>query len=664
MARPIQRRTKKKKAVPKKDDTETTVNTNRDGQQAVQTVKVVIHQPEPEKPKRKRRKRKDTKKDEAIEQLKEELQSYDEIQNQAGEAGIDIPSELGVSPAEASALKSADDIKQFIEAIQQKRQAIQKLLTQPQQPARRPNRFIDIPRPPVIPAVVPQFIPTQIQPQPFPGFRPPAGLPAGPPGIRPDVAKQIEDLEAAEKAESLKLRKTESIERFESKAERSPVEANTILDNIEVARKANNGVLTKEQLNNFITQLEEVGNRYNTQFSKLSPQSQALLSERREKFINELNVEIRKLKQELRTGQPPLPPAPKKETWKPKNAMGRPLIEEYLALDLDKVEISRSQANILETALRGMGVGDELFKELAKELDPKKRQNDIRETLQAIDQAKEEDIKAKQAIESETKPAKQIWQPQSNIGIPLLTEYASLDLDKIGTSASTDALVIRSIERDPNITVKQELIAEVKAEKDPKGKQTIIKEVLDAFTQDKLIRERTKEEQRPKPKPDPEPEEIEAEKEASIQKARKDLAGYVEGTGRKGFKNWGATIQNALRTIGISDNEIKRIGEIPSPQGKKQTVKDILTPEQECAPGSRRGVCIPPAKPTPKPATPAKPSKRLIQTTSYPEFLRLQRQYAGDPNTIVQAPQAVIQRQSDIDPGDRANLSASRFRIP
>jgi hypothetical protein len=87
-----------------------------DGQQAVQTVKVVIHQPEPEKPKRKRKKKKDTKKDEAIEQLKEELQSYDEVQNQAGEAGIDIPSELGVSPAEASALKSADDIKQFIEA--------------------------------------------------------------------------------------------------------------------------------------------------------------------------------------------------------------------------------------------------------------------------------------------------------------------------------------------------------------------------------------------------------------------------------------------------------------------------------------------------------------------------------------------------------------------
>jgi hypothetical protein len=629
-----------------------------DGQQAVQTVKVVIHQPEPEKPKRKRKKKKDTKKDEAIEQLKEELQSYDEVQNQAGEAGIDIPSELGVSPAEASALKSADDIKQFIEAIQQKREAIQQLLTQPPQPARRPNRFIDIPRPPVIPAVVPQFIPTQIQPQPLPGFIPPAGPPAGPPGVRPEVAKQIEDLEAAEKAESLKLRKTESIERFETKAQRSPAEANTILDNIEVARKANNGVLTQEQLNNFITQLEEVGNRYNAQFSKLSPQSQALLAERREKFINELNVEIKKLKQELRTGQPPLPPAPTKETWKPKEAMGRPLIEEYLALDLDKVEISPSQANILETALRGMGVGDELFKELAKELDPKKRQNDIRETLQAIDQAKKEDIKAKQAIESETKPAKQIWQPQSNIGIPLLTEYASLDLDKISTSANTDALVIRSIERDPNITVKQQLIAEVKAEKDPKEKQTIIKEVLDAFTQEKLIRERTKEEQQPKP--EPEPEEIEAEKEASIQKARKDLTGYVEGTGRKGFKNWGTTIQKALRTIGISDAEIKRIGEIPSPQGKKQTVKDILTPVQECAPGSRRGVCIPPAKP----ATPAKPSKRLIQTTSYPEFLRLQRQYAGDPNTIVQAPQAVIQRQSDIDPGDRANLSASRFRIP
>src|SRR5210317_1461597 len=341
MARPIQRRNKKKKTVTKKDDTETTVNTNMGENQAVQTVKIVIHKPEPEKP--------NSKKDEVIEQLKNELQSYDEVQNQAGEAGVDIPAELGVSPAEASALKSADDIQQFIQVIQQKREAIRQLIAEPPQPARRPNRFIDIPRPPVIPAVAPQqFIPTQVQPQPFfPPIRQPAG-------VRPEVAKQIEDLEKAEEAETLKLKKTESIEKFETKASRSPTEINTILGNIIVARNANAGVLSQDQLNNFITQLEEVGVRYNSHFSNLSPRSQSLLEPRREEFVNELNVEIKKLKDELRTGQKPLPAPSAKKTWKPKNAMGRPLIEEYLKLDLDKVEITPSQANILTSALRGI----------------------------------------------------------------------------------------------------------------------------------------------------------------------------------------------------------------------------------------------------------------------------------------------------------------------
>jgi hypothetical protein len=61
---------------------------------------------------------------------------------------------------------------------------------------------------------------------------------------------------------------------------------------------------------------------------------------------------------------------------------------------------------------------------------------------------------------------------------------------------------------------------------------------------------------------------------------------------------------------------------------------------------------------------PAKPNKRIIQTQNYPEYIRLRNQYAGDPNVIVQAPLSVIQRQSDIDPSDRADLAASRFRIP
>ena len=50
MARPIQRKTKKKKVLMK-EDTETTINTNMGENQAVQTVKVVIQQTEPEKKK-------------------------------------------------------------------------------------------------------------------------------------------------------------------------------------------------------------------------------------------------------------------------------------------------------------------------------------------------------------------------------------------------------------------------------------------------------------------------------------------------------------------------------------------------------------------------------------------------------------------------------------
>src|SRR5210317_727586 len=668
MARPIQRRNKKKKTVPKKSDAETTVNTNTGENQAVQTVKIVINQPEPEKPKRKRRKKKDSKKDKAIEQLKNELQSYDEVQTQAGEAGVDIPSELGVSPAEASALKSADDIQQFIQIIQQKRDAIRQLIAQPPQPVRRPNRFIDIPRPPVMPSVAPQqFIPTQVQPQPLPSFFPPQRQ--TPAGIRPEVAKQIEDLERAEEAETLKLKKTESIEKFETKASRSPVEVNTILGNIEVARKANAGVLSQDQLNNFITQLEEVGVRYNSHFSKLSPRSQSLLEPRREEFVNELNVEIKKLKDELRTGQKPLPAPSAKKTWKPKNAMGRPLIEEYLKLDLDKVEITPSQANILTSALRGIPEltnVDALLKELANQPDPKKRQNAIRETLEAIKGAKAEDVKEEKALEKEA-PMK-TWQPQSPPGIMLLREYINLDLDKVGMSIGTDNLVKQSIKRVPQITASDALLKELANQSDPKRKQMIVREVLQAIREDQpLIRDVPKEEQKPKPQPEPVPQEVEAEKEANIQKAKKDLAGYVEGTGRKGFRNWGQSVQKALSTIGITDAEIKRIGEIPDPNGKKRTVRDILSPARECAPGSRRRGCVIPSAPPPV-ATPvqppAKPSKQIIQTTSYAEYTRLQRQYAGSPNVIVQAPLSVIQRQTDIDPRDQADLSASRFRIP
>jgi hypothetical protein len=56
MARPIQRKTKKKKVL-RKEDTETTINTNMGENQAIQTVKVVIQHPEKPKPRRRKKKR-------------------------------------------------------------------------------------------------------------------------------------------------------------------------------------------------------------------------------------------------------------------------------------------------------------------------------------------------------------------------------------------------------------------------------------------------------------------------------------------------------------------------------------------------------------------------------------------------------------------------------
>ena len=56
-----------------------------------------------------------------VEELKEELANYDEIQTQAGQLGIELPAELGVSPSEASALKNVDDIRSFIMIVKEKR---------------------------------------------------------------------------------------------------------------------------------------------------------------------------------------------------------------------------------------------------------------------------------------------------------------------------------------------------------------------------------------------------------------------------------------------------------------------------------------------------------------------------------------------------------------
>ena len=395
MARPIQRKTKKKKVL-RKEDTETTINTNMGENQAIQTVKVVIQHPE--KPKPRRRKKKDNKKDEAVKELKKELASYDEVQNQAGQT---IPAELGISPDEASNLKSTDDILKFIEIIREKKEAI-KELQPPPQPQRPPNRFVEIMRPGIIPQVAEQFIPAQIQPQQF--------IPALP-EIRPGIGKRLSELEQAEASvpESLKLKKSESITMFESESQKTLAKIKTILGNVKTAKDANNGVLSQEQLNNFITQLENTGTHLNAKFSQLSPQSQKTQRPGRLELVDSLNQVIRNLRQELRSKNLPLPPAqPKKQTWTPVNNMGLPLVREYVRLDLDVVEITQSQADTLKAAIRGIPEitsSEELIKELETQPDAKKRQNIIKETLQSIKKDKEE---LKKTAEQEAKDQKKI----------------------------------------------------------------------------------------------------------------------------------------------------------------------------------------------------------------------------------------------------------------
>jgi len=612
MARPIQRKTKNKKVSKKEDTTETTINTNMGENQAVQTVKVVIQHPE--KPKPRRRKKKDNKKDEAVKELKEELQSYDEVQNQAGEAGLEIPAELGVSPDEASNLKSTDDILKFIEIIREKKEAIKQLRPpQPPQPERPPNRFTEILRPGIIPQVAQQFIPAQIQAQPF---RP--QLPAPSPQIRPGIGEALSGLEQAQSsnAETLKLRKSESLEKFEKQEDRSFVEIKTILTNVDTARNANNGLLSQEQLNNFITQLEKAGNRYNTNFSAMSEKTQRIMEPTRQEFVDTLTKEIRKLRDELRTKFKSLPapslspPAqPKKETWKPVNAMGLPLLREYVRLDLDTVEITPSQADILKAAIRGVPeitASEELIQELGQEPDPKKRQNMIKETLQSI---KKDDKLLRETTEQEAKDQKKI-----------------AEMEKVD-------------------------------------------------------------------------EEIDAEKEAEKQ-LRDKLILYASSKGtEKGFVNWSDDIARALKTLGMSRSEITRIGTLSKGRDRKKAVGKFLG-LSECKPGRRSdGACYlkPPPPPTqergqlPNP-TRAKPSTiapstptaklarqvRLIKANTFQEFIKLKRQFAGDPNVVIQPPQnkpgtitgksiqdkfevGTMFKTPDLTPGGQSDLSAGRL---
>lgn len=567
MARPIQRGKKKKTDTKPKPPTKTKDIVNVGENQNVQQVTIKIEHPEPPKPKRRKpRKKKDTKKDEAIEALKEELAQYDEVQTQAQQLGIELPAELGVSPSDASALKSSDDIFRFIEIIKEKRGKIMELVAaQAEQPAIEPPRQNRFTAP-----FLPTIMRAPVEGQELPQARPPAPIGRS----DADIEKELSELEKQQKREALKLRKSPSIEEFEKKGARTGNEIAVLLSNIDTARQANNGVLTEDQINNFITQVEGVMNRYNQNFAKLSDRSQAIMESEREELFDGLNKVRQQLTAELRSKtpaiMPPMPPTtperkPKKIIvplkWRPQATGGLPLLQEYIRADLDKVNITPQQANQLKAALRSIPQitqADELIQELEKQPDAKKRQSAVKEVLEAIKMDKEE--------------------------------------------------------------------------------------------QEKLIREATAQEREAK-KAEQKEEEVDAEEEAKRQSAKLNLEKYVtdDPTRISGYKNWGEKIAAALRLLGMSTDEVTRIGKLTTSRARKVEVGKFLK-MPDCKPGRRSGeVCIPPAPPVstvamagrnvPRGPAPPKSNMRIIQANNYSEYMRLRNQYAGVPNVFVQAPQ-------------------------
>ena len=87
------------------------------------------------KRKRKRTSKKDNEKEELLTELKEKLQQYDLLQEEAQKANIKIPSELGVSIISKSDLKTNDDIKTYINDIVKKIGLLQELIEKLKTPA-------------------------------------------------------------------------------------------------------------------------------------------------------------------------------------------------------------------------------------------------------------------------------------------------------------------------------------------------------------------------------------------------------------------------------------------------------------------------------------------------------------------------------------------------
>ena len=129
--------------------------------------------------KKKKSKPKDNKRKQLLEQLKTELENYDNIQAEVRKKNIKIPANLGLTMISTSELKTNDDILKFIQDVALKTEGLKKLLNPQMEQAIttpiQPNRF-GIQEAvrymggiPVNPAVQPPQPPPQ---QPIPSIRP------------------------------------------------------------------------------------------------------------------------------------------------------------------------------------------------------------------------------------------------------------------------------------------------------------------------------------------------------------------------------------------------------------------------------------------------------------------------------------------------------------
>ena len=89
-------------------------------------------------------KKKKEEKDNLLEQLKEKLKEYDNVQQEAADKKIPMPSELGVSMITKADLKTNEDIQTFITDIVNKTQKMRELIAEAEQKLSQPSRSFPI----------------------------------------------------------------------------------------------------------------------------------------------------------------------------------------------------------------------------------------------------------------------------------------------------------------------------------------------------------------------------------------------------------------------------------------------------------------------------------------------------------------------------------------